>query len=154
MPEPEVLKEQDRQVMRWMIGLPIALIAVLVFGLVGMMAWYGRPDYKVGMYDAHHPAKQVTYRGERLHPAGQLVKIADTNVAAVGVTDEGYLIYAPRVELGGGGGPHFGAKPPAYQHLYLRTSKGVYQPLQVLPLKTGPVGSYWAFPSGPSKSTP
>lgn len=147
MPDPDVLKEQDRRVMRWMIGLPIALVAVLVFGLVGLMAWYGRPDYRVGMYDAHHPVKQVTYRGERLHPAGTLQTVADNQVAAVGVTDEGYLIYAPRDELGGGGGPHFGAKPPSYQHLYLRTRKDTYQPLQVLPMKPKPVGSYTSWPS-------
>lgn len=124
--------EQDRNVYRWMIILSVGMVAALLLGLFVLNAIFGRPNYFVGMYDANKPVASVGYRGERFATGVEAQKFDDDNMVAVGHTDEGYLVYAKRAELQGGGGwkPEGGRKSPAdYTQVYMRTYAGTYLPI-------------------------
>jgi hypothetical protein len=133
MAEPRTETRQDNEVKRWMILLPIFVIGFMVFGLVFMNSWFGRPNYFVGMYDVSHPVSQVTYQSYRWQPVGNPLPVSDNNMIAVGYSDQGFLLYANNQEVGGGGGqrPEFGAKPNNYRQVYIRTHTGQYQLLQI-----------------------
>lgn len=124
--------EQDRRVYRWMIILSVAMVAALLIGLFVLNAVFGRPNYFVGMYDANKPVASVGYRGERFATGATAERFVDEDMVAVGHTDEGYLIYARKDELGGGGWkPEAGRKSPAdYTQVYMRTYEGTYLPIE------------------------
>lgn len=120
---------QDQQVFKWAIILPLAVIASLIFSLVFFNAWYGRPNYPVGLYDATQSVPVVTVRGEEWYTVDQPRDFPDDEMVAIARTDEGYLLYAPKRGGGGGPGPELGQAPAAYDELYLRTTEGQYQPV-------------------------
>lgn len=127
-------QQQDKRVYKWMIILSVAMVASLLLGLFVLNALYGRPLYYVGMYDANKPVASVGYRGERFQTGSAAQTFNDKDMVAVGQTDEGFLIYARRDELGGGGGwkPEAGRKSPeSYTSAYMRTTDGKYLPIQL-----------------------
>lgn len=124
-------KRHDQSVFRWAIGLSVGFVVALVFSLVFVDAWFGRPNYYVGTYDASRSIPVVSFRGVVWQRSGPLVRIADAQMVAVGYSDQGTLLYVPQGLTGGGGGrPEFGAKPDHFEHVYLRTKGGFYQPFK------------------------
>jgi hypothetical protein len=123
---------RNKPMLLWPIGVTVALIAGLLIGMLVLLPLYGRPEYKVGLYDATHPVQVVHYHNEKWSPTGPAVTAADKDMVAVGHTDEGYYLYvnANRDLTGGGGGkPEVGANVNSYQQVFLRTKQGSYIPL-------------------------
>jgi len=130
MPDRDDIRRKP--MLLWPIGATVALIAALLVGMLVLLPLYGRPDYKVGLYDATHPVTTVHFHGAAWAPTGPALTTDDRNMVAVGHTDEGYYAYvnAKRDLSGGGGGkPEVGAPPSSYQQVYLRTKEGTYVPL-------------------------
>jgi hypothetical protein len=60
------------------------------------------------------------------------VALRDDRMMAIRFANEGFLLYAPREQGGGGGKPETGANPAQYSQVYLRRKDGLYQPLRLV----------------------
>lgn len=85
------------------------------------------------MVDASQPLDHVTFRNYRLVPIGRPLALDKNKLAWMGLTREGYGLWAQapesggRARIGGGGGPNVPrAVPNATGPVYLRTTDGHY----------------------------
>lgn len=123
---------RKKPMLLWPIGVTVALMAGLLVGMLVLLPLFGRPDYKVGLYDANHPVAVVHYHNQAWSPQGPQVPRPDKDMVAVGHTDEGYYLYVDArrdLQGGGGGKPELGANINSYQQVYMRTREGTYLPL-------------------------
>lgn len=131
---PDDVEANRERMPWWPIGLSVALLASLLIGMLVILPLYGRPSYKVGMYDATtSPVTSVHYINQTWVPDGKAVALNDLDMVAVAQANEGPYLYveASRDLTGGGGGkPEVGADVATYQQIYLRTHEGLYQPLR------------------------
>lgn len=127
--ENEVIERPGRRgVPRWaMVGSGLVLGSLLI-GMLTIMPLYGRPNYEVGLYDAWNPGAAVTVQGRKWR-TGEVGRLPDVRMVAVGRTDEGHLVYADsHKNMGGGGGgkPETTSDLHGYQELWVRTGEAAY----------------------------